>query len=87
MLLSLFTDFENFAQFKSDPRHVESLRSMLDQLIAWWRVEDAAAVKGPERFFVGGLFKSTLPARGGRPLLRGGGAKTVAIASLPAWAG
>ena len=33
--LSLFTDFENFATFKPDPRHEKSVNAMLDQLLAW----------------------------------------------------
>lgn len=32
---SLFTDFENFSQFKPDPRHEPELDILLDQLIAW----------------------------------------------------
>ncbi len=35
VLLSLFTDFENFTVFKPDPRHEASLNAMLDQVIAW----------------------------------------------------
>jgi NAD(P)H-dependent FMN reductase len=37
VMLSLFTDFENFSQFKPDPRHEASLNTMLDQVIAWGR--------------------------------------------------
>jgi NAD(P)H-dependent FMN reductase len=33
--LSLFTDFENFSVFKPAPLHEQSLRAMLDQLVAW----------------------------------------------------
>ncbi len=33
--LSLFTDFENFSTFKPQSLHEKSLKSMLDQLIAW----------------------------------------------------
>jgi NAD(P)H-dependent FMN reductase len=33
--LSLFTDFENFSTFKPQALHEKSLKSMLDQLIAW----------------------------------------------------
>jgi NAD(P)H-dependent FMN reductase len=33
--LSLFTDFENFTTFKPQALHEKSLKSMLDQLIAW----------------------------------------------------
>ena len=35
VLLSLFTDFENFSVFKSGPRQEKSVNVMLDQLIAW----------------------------------------------------
>lgn len=35
VMLSLFTDFENFTTFKPDARHEKSFNSMLDQLIAW----------------------------------------------------
>lgn len=33
--LSLFTDFENFTTFKPQALHEKSLKSMLDQLVAW----------------------------------------------------
>jgi NAD(P)H-dependent FMN reductase len=33
--LSLGTDFENFTTFKPDARHEASVKSMLDQLVAW----------------------------------------------------
>lgn len=33
--LSLFTDFENFSTFKPQALHAKSLKSMLDQLVAW----------------------------------------------------
>lgn len=33
--LSLFTDFENFTEFKPGPHHEESVHMMLDQLVAW----------------------------------------------------
>ena len=35
VLLSLFTDFENFSVFKPDSRKEQSVNDMLDQLIAW----------------------------------------------------
>lgn len=35
VMLNLFTDFENFTQFKPDARHEDSANKMLDQLIAW----------------------------------------------------
>lgn len=33
--LSLFTDFENFTEFKPGPHHNDSVNAMLDQLVAW----------------------------------------------------
>jgi NAD(P)H-dependent FMN reductase len=33
--LSLFTDWENFAEFKPAPLHEKSLTAMLDQVVAW----------------------------------------------------
>jgi NAD(P)H-dependent FMN reductase len=33
--LSLFTDFENFSEFKPADMHQENLTGMLDQLVAW----------------------------------------------------
>lgn len=35
VMLSLFTDFENFSVFKPQPRNEESVNAMLDQLVAW----------------------------------------------------
>lgn len=35
VMLSLFTDFENFSTFKPDPRHEKEVNAMLDQVIAW----------------------------------------------------
>jgi NAD(P)H-dependent FMN reductase len=35
VMLSLFTDFENFTQFKPHSRHEDSINKMLDQLLAW----------------------------------------------------
>ena len=35
VLLSLFTDFENFRTFKPAPQHEKELHAMLDQVIAW----------------------------------------------------
>jgi NAD(P)H-dependent FMN reductase len=35
VMLSLFTDFENFSKFKPDPRHEVEVDTMLDQVIAW----------------------------------------------------
>jgi hypothetical protein len=34
-MLSLFTDFENFATFKPAAHHGQSLTAMLDQVVAW----------------------------------------------------
>jgi NAD(P)H-dependent FMN reductase len=35
VLLSMFTDFENFSIFKPDPRHEKSVNEVFDQVIAW----------------------------------------------------
>jgi NAD(P)H-dependent FMN reductase len=35
VMLSLFTDFENFSRFKPDPRHIAEVNAMVDQVIAW----------------------------------------------------
>ena len=35
VLLSMYTDFENFSVFKPDSRKETSVNEMLDQLIAW----------------------------------------------------
>lgn len=35
VMLSLFTDFENFTTFKPAPIHEKSVHAMLDQVIAW----------------------------------------------------
>jgi NAD(P)H-dependent FMN reductase len=35
VLLSLFTDFENFSIFKPAPHHEKSVHAMFDQVIAW----------------------------------------------------
>lgn len=35
VMLSLFTDFENYTVFKPDPRHEQSVNNMLDQVVAW----------------------------------------------------
>ena len=35
VMLSLFTDFVNFSEFKPDARHEGSLNTLLDQVIAW----------------------------------------------------
>jgi NAD(P)H-dependent FMN reductase len=35
VMLSLFTDFENFSAFRPDPRHEKELDTMLDEVMAW----------------------------------------------------
>ncbi len=35
VLLSLFTDFENYTNFKPQPMHLNNLGAMLDQLVMW----------------------------------------------------
>ena len=35
VLLSLFTDFENFSVFKPAPQHEKSVNAVFDQIIAW----------------------------------------------------
>jgi len=35
VMLSLFTDFENFTVFKPAPHHENSVNTLLDQVIAW----------------------------------------------------
>lgn len=35
VMLSLFTDFENFTTFKPGPHHEGSLKGLFDQVIAW----------------------------------------------------
>ena len=35
MMLSLFTDFENFSTFKPAAHHEQSVNAMLDQLVPW----------------------------------------------------
>jgi NAD(P)H-dependent FMN reductase len=35
VLLSMFTDFENYSVFKPDARHEKSVKEMFDQVIAW----------------------------------------------------
>jgi NAD(P)H-dependent FMN reductase len=42
VLLSVYTDFENFSVFEPDSHKEASVNEMLDQLIAWRRTEDAA---------------------------------------------
>jgi NAD(P)H-dependent FMN reductase len=37
VMFSLFTDFENFTEFKPGSHHEKSVRAMLDQVIAWGR--------------------------------------------------
>ena len=35
VMLSLFTDFENFVTFRPNPRHEQEAHAMLDQVITW----------------------------------------------------
>jgi hypothetical protein len=35
VMLSLYTDFENFSRFKPAAMHEQNLHTMLDQLEAW----------------------------------------------------
>jgi NAD(P)H-dependent FMN reductase len=35
LMLSLFTDFEDFSKFKPDPQHEATLSTVLDQTVAW----------------------------------------------------
>ena len=35
VMLSLYTDFENFATFKPAAHHEQSVHTMIDQLVAW----------------------------------------------------
>lgn len=35
VMLSMFTDFENWSAFKPDPRHEPELTGLLDEVIAW----------------------------------------------------
>ncbi len=35
VLLSLFTDFENFRTFKPNPQREKEVNAMLDQLVLW----------------------------------------------------
>jgi NAD(P)H-dependent FMN reductase len=35
VMLSLFTDFENFSEFKPHQRHEASVNTMIDQVVAW----------------------------------------------------
>ena len=44
VMLSLFTDFENFTTFKPAGYHEKSVNAMLDQVIAWGRA--LKAVRG-----------------------------------------
>jgi NAD(P)H-dependent FMN reductase len=52
VMLSLFTDFEQFTTFTPDPRHEAQVHAMLDQLVAWGRalktVRVRASVEGAE---------------------------------------
>lgn len=45
VMLSLFTDFENFSTFKPDPRNEQSVNTLLDEVIAWGRALKTLRVK------------------------------------------
>jgi NAD(P)H-dependent FMN reductase len=49
VMLSLFTDFEGFATFKPDPRHVAEVHTMLDQVIAWGSAMKTVRSKAAEK--------------------------------------
>ena len=60
VMLSLFTDFEQFTTFKPDPRHDAEVEAMLDQLVQWSRAlralrpdADAIAAAGDDSKLVG----------------------------------
>ena len=47
--LSLFTDFENFTEFKPQPRQEAAVEAMLNDLIPWGRALQAMRVENSER--------------------------------------
>jgi NAD(P)H-dependent FMN reductase len=49
--LSLFTDFENFSEFKPAAYHENSFNAMLDQLIAWGSALKALRTKKLDQYF------------------------------------
>jgi len=54
VLLSLFTDFENFKTFKPGPSREKDLHAMLDQLIAWGVALKRLRVEAAEKAAVAG---------------------------------
>src|SRR5688572_195057 len=48
VMLSLFTDFENFSKFQPDPRHEAEVGVMLDQVIAWGEALKGMRAKAQE---------------------------------------
>jgi NAD(P)H-dependent FMN reductase len=54
VLLSLFTDFENFKTFKPGPQREKELNTMLDQLIAWSGALKALRLETAEEAAVAG---------------------------------
>jgi NAD(P)H-dependent FMN reductase len=54
VLLSLFTDFENFKTFKPTLQREEELQTMLDQLIAWGGALKTLRLEGVEEAAVAG---------------------------------
>jgi NAD(P)H-dependent FMN reductase len=57
VLLSLYTDFENFAAFKPNPVHEANLAAMLDQVVAWG--EALKGVRVPKTATVGTVDPAT----------------------------
>ncbi|HYC45595.1 MAG TPA: NAD(P)H-dependent oxidoreductase [Burkholderiales bacterium] len=49
VMLSLFTDFENFSVFKPDPRHENSVQTMLEQLVVWGGAMKTVRTREPAR--------------------------------------
>ena len=54
VLLSLFTDFENFRTFKPDPQREKELHAMLDQVIAWGGALQALRFEAAEKAALAG---------------------------------
>ena len=46
VMLSMFTDFENFSVFKPSAIHIQELNTLLDQLIAWGTALRSVRSKG-----------------------------------------
>lgn len=54
VLLTLFTDFENFKAFKPGPQREKELHAMLDQLVAWGAALRALRLESAEEAAVAG---------------------------------